>query len=294
MTPVDVSNNKERAHATAVVRLTELLRRAVRGITPFGVYRTGAQLLDSFYIARNMGLGGFLKFRPLLRNSGSTASEPIPVRVRGIRYPVYVRPGTTDPAQIVHSCIRKIYAKFLPPDPVRLIVDAGANIGDSTVWYLNRFPDATVIAIEPDPENFKMLEQNCRPYGDRAVLIQAALWHNDDDVLRMVDASMESAKSVSKAPGDSEFACHCVSVQNLLKRSSSERIDIFKCDIEGSELGLFSHGAEEWLPRVRNIAIELHTPECRDTVFAATSGQGFSRLRYRELYVFARANDKSW
>jgi FkbM family methyltransferase len=281
--------------STAAVRVTEILRRTVRGLTPFALYRVGAQVVDGIYIVRNMGLGGFLKFRPLLRSTQtSPAAEPLPVRVGGIEHSIYVRPGTTDPAQIVHSCIREIYGQFLPPGPVRLIVDAGANIGDSTVWYLNRFPEATVIAIEPDPENFRMLEKNCRPYGDRAVLIQAALWHNDEDVLRMVDSTMAIAKSVSKGAGDNGADCRCISVASLLKLSSSGQIDIFKCDIEGAELELFSNGSEEWLPRVRNIAIELHTPECRQTVFSATSRLGFSSLQYRELYVFARTNDRSW
>jgi FkbM family methyltransferase len=263
-------------------------------MTPLSLYRVGAQFLDSCYIIRNMGLVGYLKLRPLLRESQVSSNGPVAIRVGGISHPVYVRPGTTDAAQIVHSCIRRIYGQFLPTGPVRFIIDAGANIGDSTVWYLNRFPEATVVAIEPDPENFPMLEKNCRPYGDRAILIQAALWHNDEDVLRMVDSTMAIAKSVSKGAGVDGTDCRCISVASLLKLSSSGQIDILKCDIEGAELELFANGSKEWLPRVRNIAIELHTPECRQTVFSVTSSLGFSNLRYRELYVFARTGDQSW
>jgi FkbM family methyltransferase len=263
-------------------------------MTPLALYRVGAQALDSYYIVRNMGPTGFLKFRPLLRSTQLSSNGPVPIRVGGISHAIYVRPGTTDAAQIVHSCIRQIYGQFLPAGPVRFIVDAGANIGDSTVWYLNRFPEATVVAIEPDPENFRLLEKNCRPYGTRAILIQAALWHNDEDVLRMVDSTMAIARSVSKAAGYNGAECRCISVAGLLKLSSSGQIDIFKCDIEGAELELFAYGSNEWLPRVRNIAIELHTPECRQAVFSATSKLGFSSLRYRELYVFARTNDRSW
>jgi FkbM family methyltransferase len=280
--------------STSAVKVIEILRQTVRGLTPPALYRVGAQLLDETCIVRNMGLTGFLKFRRLLRNTETSSNEPLPIRVGGITHPIYVRPGTTDAAQILHSCIREIYGQFLPPDPVRLIIDAGANIGDSTVWYLSRFPEATVIAIEPDPDNFRMLEKNCRPYGDRAVPIQAALWPNDGDVLRMVDSTMAISKSVSKTPGDTGFDCRCVSLRSLLKLSSSGQVDIFKCDIEGSELELFSDGSDEWLPLVRNIAIELHTPECRQAVFSVTSRLGFSSLRYRELYIFARANDRSW
>jgi FkbM family methyltransferase len=269
----------------------------VRGLVPLSLYRVAARILDDTYVVRNMGLSGFLKFRPLLRSTevlrGTRSShDPVAVRVGGIGHPIYVRPGTTDPAQVVHSCIRQIYGKFLPADPVRFIVDAGANMGDSTVWYLNRFPEATVVAIEPDPANFQMLEKNCRPYGDRVILLRAAIWHNDQDVLRIVDATMASAKSVSKTLDGNGFDCPCVSVTNLLKMSAFGQVDILKCDIEGAELELFSNGAEEWLPMVRNIAIELHTPACQEAVFSATSKLGFSRLRYRELHIFTRTNDR--
>lgn len=239
-----------------------------------------------------MGISGYLRFQPLLRRRPAQSRDVLPVNVGGIRHSIYVRPGSTDAAQVVHSCIREIYGQFLPAGPVRLIVDAGANIGDSTVWYLNRFPEATVIAVEPDPGNFRMLERNCRPYGDRAILVQAALWHNDTDTLRLVDTGMAYATAVSATAGDTAFDCRCISMKSLLALSSLSEIDIFKCDIEGSELDLFSNRVEDWLPKARSIAIELHTPECREAVFAATSRLGFSSLRYRELYIFERNDDR--
>ncbi len=41
-----------------------------------------------------------------------------------------------------------------------------------------------------------------------------------------------------------------------------DHIDILKIDIEGSEANLFGEGTDRWLPRVSNIAIELHGAEC--------------------------------
>ena len=40
-------------------------------------------------------------------------------------------------------------------------MDAGASIGDTTAWFLSKFLSATVIALEPDSENYALLRKNC-------------------------------------------------------------------------------------------------------------------------------------
>jgi hypothetical protein len=41
---------------------------------------------------------------------------------------------------VIDATIREIYSRRLPKEPVRAVVDAGAYIGDTTCWYLSRFP----------------------------------------------------------------------------------------------------------------------------------------------------------
>jgi FkbM family methyltransferase len=274
--------------STTFVRGFELLRRAVRGVLPFSLYLGLARWVDYSYVIRNMGVGNFLHLRRLLLPLQAASSGPVHVRVGGIRYPILVRPGTTDALELIHTCVREVYGKSLPPGEVRLIVDAGANIGTTTVWYLNRFPEATVIAIEPDENNFRLLAENCRPYGSRVILIQAAIWPRDGEILRIIGS--DNANSISVAAGSANGAdgCPSISMNHLLELTPLRTVDIFKCDIEGAELDLFAHGADRWLPSVRNIAIEIHSPECGQAVFSATARLGFSQMRYREIYVLQR------
>ena len=42
----------------------------------------------------------------------------------------------------------------------KFIVDCGANIGCASVYFLNRYPNASVIAIEPDSGNFEVCQWN--------------------------------------------------------------------------------------------------------------------------------------
>ena len=43
------------------------------------------------------------------------------------------------------------------------IVDCGANIGLSVLYQLYRYPQARIVAFEPDKGNFHQLQQKCKP-----------------------------------------------------------------------------------------------------------------------------------
>ena len=45
------------------------------------------------------------------------------------------------------------------------IVNVGASVGDFAVWAARRFPSATVVACEPNPASFQLLEENVHANG---------------------------------------------------------------------------------------------------------------------------------
>ena len=57
------------------------------------------------------------------------------------------------------------YGFLLGLEDVTTVLDIGANIGTTSVLLLNAYPEATVIAVEPDQGNFDVLNENLRPYG---------------------------------------------------------------------------------------------------------------------------------
>ncbi len=63
----------------------------------------------------------------------------------------------------------------------KVIVDAGANIGLASIYFANKYPDAKIIAIEPEQSNFKLLEMNVSPYPN-VIPVQAALWNKNEDI----------------------------------------------------------------------------------------------------------------
>ena len=52
-----------------------------------------------------------------------------------------------------------------------LILDLGANVGYSSAYFLSRYRKSPVVAVEPDPDNFAILQRNLAPYVSRANVI---------------------------------------------------------------------------------------------------------------------------
>src|SRR5690349_12598508 len=76
-------------------------------------------------------------------------------RFRGYAHKIFLRPSTTD-----RKVFREIFlfnAYGFQIDPPKIIVDGGANIGLSSIFFATRFPAAKIYAIEPEQTNFDVL-----------------------------------------------------------------------------------------------------------------------------------------
>jgi FkbM family methyltransferase len=196
----------------------------------------------------------------------------------------WIRQGTSDAIEAFYTIVRQSYGKHLPSEPPQFILDAGANIGTTSVWFLSRYPNARLVAVEPDSSNFELLQKNCASFDHRASLVQAAVWPTPANFSLKRNGD-HNAIQVAKSHNG---GCPGVTVPMLLKRFGFPRLDVFKCDIEGAELELFSVGSDEWMRHTRFIVIETHGDACLDAVLEATTRHGFTYQRYRDLRMFAR------
>jgi hypothetical protein len=70
-----------------------------------------------------------------------------------------------DRESLVHTLIEQFGNNeyfFAPTRPNPVIVDAGANIGDSLLYFAYRYPSASVYCFEPNAEAFSLLEKNIK------------------------------------------------------------------------------------------------------------------------------------
>ncbi|NJO02692.1 MAG: FkbM family methyltransferase [Bacteroidia bacterium] len=72
---------------------------------------------------------------------------------------------------------RQIY-RFTARQPKPYIIDGGANIGLSVLYFKQLYPQAHVVAFEPDPSLFEILQNNIHSFDLQEVtLVRKALWH---------------------------------------------------------------------------------------------------------------------
>lgn len=178
---------------------------------------------------------------------------------RGYCAPVTLRLGTSDAMTFGEIITRGAYATPFCQPP-RVIVDAGANIGLTSVYFANQFPAARILALEPESSNYDLLCRNTAAYP-QVVPIRAALW-SSAATLDLVDAVGRHSGFRTQMPGVVEGLpvigqAAALDMVQLLADYQVERIDILKVDIECSEIEVFA-GAAAWLDRVDVILIELH------------------------------------
>ncbi|WP_169743374.1 FkbM family methyltransferase [Knoellia sinensis] len=170
------------------------------------------------------------------------------------------------------------------------IVDAGANTGLASVYFAERFPDARIIAIEPDDGNFEILERNTQRYGQRIIRVRAALW-STTGVVDLVDPGSGAwAMRVRSAAEDQAIdgkVVSAITLSDLIREFDIDRISILKVDIEGGESEVFRNPSA-WIERVDSIVIELHdrfVPDCSAIFHRATTAFSLRAVKGEDTFV---------
>ena len=134
-----------------------------------------------------------------------------------------------------------------------LIIDAGANIGASAVYFALAFPDALVVAIEPEEKNFALLRQNTE--GLSVHCMQAALASSPGKV-KVVDPG-EGHWGYRTEAVTEETGIQCVTIPEIFEMARPRFPFIVKIDIEGGESDVFLKNTA-WVAKTPIIIIELH------------------------------------
>ena len=213
------------------------------------------------------------------------------LNAKGFRHPFYCRSGGSDLQVFAQVLANREYRCLDRFDVSGLIIDCGANIGLSTLYFLTRFPNAHLIALEPDPDNFRMLALNTACFSDRVTLLQAAVWNRNTGLV-FSDSQFRDGNEWTRSCRESEASevpqIEAFDISTILAMSSFERVELLKVDIEGGELVLFDESAENWINLVDTIVIELHGPDCENALHRIVSKEDFLVSHCEELTVCSR------
>jgi FkbM family methyltransferase len=137
------------------------------------------------------------------------------------------------------------------------ILDLGANIGLSAIYFARCYPESRIACVEPMPGNLKLLIRNLRKNAVEAEVIAAAIDAKDGVVAMEYGAADYGHKIAAAAPSNVLLEVASVSVPSILRRLGWDRIGLLKIDIEGHESVLLSQACE-WLADVDALCVEYH------------------------------------
>jgi FkbM family methyltransferase len=255
-------------------------RSLLRRIVPKQVYHWGADLLNAFHIIKTNGLHTYLQ---LYNPSQKHMNEVAVIRLRNYSHPIYYRPNTSDINTLVQNLIREEYGQLPTGFQPAWIIDAGGYIGDVSLYFLNQFPNAHVICLEPDPKNYVLAVRNLESFSDRVTLLPKGLWSHPTK-LSMAGAYVGTQLS-DRITGD-EFAIEVCDMATLIEELQIDQIDILKLDIEGAEDHVLNKESETWLPKVKLIIVEFHGAVRRERGIEHLRQNGFVGYQYRSLHYF--------
>jgi FkbM family methyltransferase len=152
------------------------------------------------------------------------------------------------------------------------IIDTGANVGYTAIYFKDKFPKAKIICIEPSPDNFSMLKKNMENNCFLDIVLQMnAVWYKEVELFfdnNFRDNREHSIRTVESII-DNQTSVNSITFDSVIKNNKIRQVDILKMDIEGAEEGIFKFDKNlpSLLEITKNVAIEIHDEfECRSTI----------------------------
>lgn len=155
---------------------------------------------------------------------------------------------------IYNEVFKKEIYKFRSTSQVPYIIDAGANIGLSVIYFKQLFPDAKIVAIEADAFVFEILKSNVDSFQYKNVkLVKRALW-NVNTILEFHSEGADGGRIATLADTKKVIDVQTDRLYKYLDR----KVDFLKIDIEGAEYKVLED-SKGYLENVQNIFVEYHS-----------------------------------
>jgi FkbM family methyltransferase len=175
--------------------------------------------------------------------------------------------------------------KFKSKNEVPFILDCGANIGMSVIYFKKLYPKATIIAFEPDDYIFGFLKKNMTTYGYTDVeLVDKAVWIKDDILSFNSDGAL-GGRFAEIGESNIQKKVPTIRLRDYLIKN---KIDFLKLDVEGAEYEIIKD-CSDLIKDIDYIFIEYHSkpekPQTLHEILEIIKSAGF---RYHIKEAFTR------
>jgi FkbM family methyltransferase len=156
-----------------------------------------------------------------------------------------------------------------------VFIDVGANIGAVSLFVDSFNKDREdnskikVYAVEPEPNNLSLLNQNIENNPtENITIVNNAIWHEE----KMVSISNRGGNSSILDTDEDKSEVLAITLETLFSTYDIKEVDVMKIDIEGAEFDLIINTPAETLAKINRLVLEF------DKSFDGRFGQMIEKL----------------
>lgn len=169
------------------------------------------------------------------------------------------------------------------------IIDAGANVGFTSLYFYEHFNLLTIYAVEPSENNIAICNKNfeLNDACENLILFKNALAHKVNQRFIVGNDFRDSKDWAITTEESDEGKIKGVTIKELIEGSNFDVVSLLKIDIEGAERYIFNNESDHsFLKKVRTIAIEIHDEfNIRSSIYSILKSYNFVIFDIGELTV---------
>lgn len=178
-----------------------------------------------------------------LRESGKIVLRPFPRDYLAIAYEIFLDEAYRQPIDV-------------PKINPKLIVDIGANLGYSVVYFAYKYPNSRLVAFEPHPAHLSVINRHLEvnSFSNRVDVIENAVSNRNADMF------ITDKGDTSTVMESAEADCFPIKVLDFFAWVGNQTIDLLKMDIEGGEYAILNDQRFA-TTNINTIVLEWHNTE---------------------------------
>ncbi len=144
----------------------------------------------------------------------------------------------------------------------KIILDIGAHIGISTLYFNILFPQVKIFSYEPSSVNFKYLNRNIKINKlENIKPFRIAVSNVHDRKLKLLKSINSMTLSTVKANAKTDCMYEYVNatnIKNIIRSNHIKKVDIVKIDCEGEEYNILLNLDRTTFNKIESFIIEYH------------------------------------
>lgn len=168
----------------------------------------------------------------------------------------------------------------------KVIIDAGANVGYTSVFFAKALKEFQIFAIEPSPQNCEIYQKNTKEF-ENIKIYPNALSEKPNKYFNL-DRDFRDGKDWSISTKEAkDGAVKGISIDEIIEENKLDYISLLKIDIEGAERFIFKKENKlDFLKITQIIAVEIHDEyDVRETIYDILTENNFFLFESGELTI---------